>query len=273
MALEFKNIKSESQNLHKYKKDDLDLSYEFSKKIIKELGSLVKAIVLFGSSAKTKHPKKGHDIDILIVVDDLSIVLKDDVVEAYRIIVERLVIETSTKIHVTTLKFTSFWEYTRVSDPIAINILRDGVAIYDTGFFYPLQNLLYRGKIRPTTESILVYYNRAPATLYNSKWHIKQAIIDLYWAVIDASHAALMKLGQVPPSPEHVTEMIENHLVKKKLISKRFAEVPNRFYHLMKLITYGDVKEISGEEFDRYFKEAESYVEHMKKFIEKGIKK
>ena len=51
-----------------------------------------------------------------------------------------------------------------------------------------------------------LYFGRAPITLRNSKWHLNQATIDLYWAVIDATHAALMKLGEIPPSPEHIPD-------------------------------------------------------------------
>ena len=244
----------------------MDIAYDFSTKAIKELGNLIKGIVLFGSTARKK---SGYDIDILLVIDDLSIILSKEIVEAYQIIIEKIVIDTSTKIHVTTLKFTSFYEYAMVSDPIAINILRDGVALYDTGFFAPLQSLLYRGKIRPSLESIWVYFNRAPVTLRNSEWHIKQAVIDLYWAIIDASHAALMKLGQVPPSPEHVSDMIRTRMVSKKLIPAKYASIADNFYHLMKMITHGQISQIKGEEYDKYYQEAKDYVEHMKEFIEK----
>jgi len=109
---------------------------------------------------------------------------------------------------------TSFWEYIRNGDPIAINILRDGVALIDTGFFEPLQVLLRRGRIRPTQESIWLYFIRAPNTLHNSKWHILQATLDIYWACVDACHAALMKIGETPPTPEHVADLLEDKLVK-----------------------------------------------------------
>jgi len=263
--LEFKVNNKGSLNIHKYKKDELDIAYDFSKKAIKELGNLIKGIVLFGSTARKK---KGFDIDILLVIDDISVVLSKEIVEAYQIIIEKIVIKTSAKIHVTTLKFTSFYEYTMISDPISINILRDGVALYDTGFFEPMQSLLYRGKIRPTLESIWVYYNRAPVTLKNSQWHIMQAVVDLYWAVIDASHAALMKIGQVPPTPEHVADMIRTRLVSKKLVPAKYAKTVDRFYHLMKMITHGEIHNIKGEEYDAYLIEAKEFVERMKKFIE-----
>jgi len=147
--------------------------------------------------------------------------------------------------------------------------LRDGVAIIDSGFFDPLQALLKKGRIRPTAESIWSYYVRSPNTLHNSKWHILQASIDLYWSVIDAAHAALMKLGEIPPTPDHVADMLEEKMVKKGLLEKHYVKVMRNFYKLMKMISHREIKEIKGEEYDRYFKIAEDFVRRMKKFIEK----
>lgn len=265
--MEFKIRRKANPNLKHYKREDLDLAYEFAKKMYKEFGTFLKAVVLFGSTAR-----KGAsvDIDILVVVDDITTYLSSELVEAYRIITEKIVVKTSTKIHVTSLKFTSFWQYIRAADPIGINILRDGIALIDTGFFTPLQVLLYQGRIRPTYESIWTYFERAPRTLDNSKWHIMQATLDLYWAVIDSAHAALMRLGEIPPSPAHIAEMMETRMVKQKLIEKKYSRIMKNFYQLAKMITHREIKEIKGVEFDRYHKEAEDFVATMRKFIKEG---
>src|SRR3989338_120697 len=193
LVMEFTVEKRVHPNFESYEEKEIDIAYEFAKKAYKEFGSFLKAIVLFGGVARKK--KNTNDIDILLIVDDLSIVISEDMIQAYRIIVQKIVADTSTKLHITTLKFTSFWEYVRAGDPVAINLLRDGIALLDTGFYEPLQSLLMRGRIRPTYESIWSYYSRAPITLTNSRWHITQATLDLYWAVIDSAHAALMSEG------------------------------------------------------------------------------
>ena len=128
-------------NIELYKKQDLDLAYEFTKDIHKELGTFIKAVVLFGSSVRKKR-KSDSDLDLMIVADDLTIHFSNELVEAYRVIVQRLIAKHSTRLHITTLRFSSFWEYIRNGDPIAINFLREGVALIDTGFFEPLQVLL-----------------------------------------------------------------------------------------------------------------------------------
>ncbi len=265
--MKFDIPKKEHPNLERYYREDIDTAYKFANEIYKELGSLIRAVVIFGSTARrTKQP--GGDIDILVIIDDLMMSMSPEVVEAYRLIIQTAIVKISTKLHVTTMRFTSFWEYMRNGDPIAINLLRDGVALIDSGFFDPMQALLKRGRIRPTQESIWTYYTRAPNTLHNSKWHLLQAVIDLYWAVIDAAHAALMKIGEIPPTPEHVAELMEEKLVKKKLLEHKYVTIMRNFYRLMKMVTHREIVEIKGEEFDRYYKIAEDFVHRMRRLIE-----
>lgn len=265
--MKFTAPKSEGSNVKKYSEDELDIAYKFSQKIYKEFGTFLKAVVLFGSTTKT--PKKESDIDILVLIDDASVVLTPELVETYRIIIEKCIAETSTRLHVTSLKLTTFWEYVRAGDPVGINILRDGVAILDTGFFDPLQALLLRGRIRPTPESIWNYFARAPRTLHNSRWHLLQATLDLYWAVIDSAHAVLMKIGEIPPSPEHAADLMEEKLVRPRLIEGKYVELMRRFYSLSKRIIYREVKDITGAEYEHYYKDAEMFVNRMQEFINK----
>jgi uncharacterized protein (UPF0332 family)/predicted nucleotidyltransferase len=267
--MEFRVERVENPNINRYSKDELNLAYEFSKKIYDEFGTFLKAVILFGSVTRREKGQGVRDIDILVIVDDTAVGMGAELVEAYRVILEKVIAQTSTRLHVTSLKLTSFWEYVKAGDPVAVNILREGVALLDTGFFDPLRALLLRGRIRPTTESIWTYFARAPRTLHNSRWHLMQATIDLYWAVIDAAHAALMKLGETPPSPDHVADLIEQRMVKEKLIDKKYADTMRFFYDLQKKIMYRDIKEISGPEYERYAAKAKDFVDKMEGFISK----
>ncbi len=252
----------------KYPKNDLDIAYAFSKRAYKELGNLVRGIILFGAASR-RQPHPGGDIDILIVLDDVSVVLNQNVVQTYKIIAQRIVNEVSRRIHVTTLRFTTVWEYAKNGDPLMVNILRDGVALVDTGWFDTLQLLLYQGRIKPTRESVWVYFARAPQTLANSKWHILQACLDLYWAVIDSAHSALMSRGVIPPSPDHVAMMLEKIFVKTKELDAKYPSVMRNFFKLSKMIVHREIKEVKGEEYDRYFREAAEFVNKMRSLITK----
>ncbi len=249
-----------------YKKEEFDIAYDFSKKIYDEMKEFIKATVLFGSSAR-KTSSTG-DIDVLVIVDDISMRITPELSESYKLITEKVVRDTSNLLHITTLKLTAFWEYIRSGDPVVINMLRDGIALLDTGFFEPLQALLKQGRIRPTHESVWAYFARAPSTLHNSKWHILQATVDLYWAVIDSAHAALMKLGEIPPTPEHVADMMEEHMVKKGYIEKKYANTMRKFYDLSRKINHREINNISGKDYDSYHKEASDFVKKIHNFIE-----
>ena len=266
--MKFDLPRHEHPNLEKYERHDVDLAYRFANDLYSEMGSLIRGVVIFGSSARKTTTSKS-DIDILVIIDDLMMSLSPEVLEAYRVIINKVIVRVSTRLHITTLRFTAFWEYMRNGDPIGINILRDGVALIDAGFFEPLQVLLKKGRVRPTSESIWTYYIRAPNTLHNSKWHIMQATLDLYWAVIDSAHAALMQHGEIPPTPEHVADLLEQKLVRKKLLEHKYVAIMRHFYKLMKMIVHREVKEIKGEEYDRYYKAAEDFVNRMRMFIEK----
>ena len=255
-------------HLEKYPKDDIDVVYKFSKEVKKELGNFLKGIILFGSTARhIDTNKKSHDIDILLIIDDVAIKLTPELIQTYRIIVEKIVVRTSNKLHITSLRLTNFWEYVRAGDPIAINMLRDGVAIIDTGFFEPLQLLLMQGRIRPSAESIQNYLMMAPQTLQNSRQHILTGTLDLYWSVIDAAHAALMYIGEVPPSPAHVADLMNDKLIKTGLLDKKHMHTMRMFYNLGKSIMHGQVNDLTGDQYDGYYKEAYDFVMAINKLV------
>lgn len=256
-------------NIPKYPSIDFEYAKKFSKDLVEELQAFVKAIILFGSTAREEKPLYGErDIDILVIVDDITKILSPEVVQTYRVITERVASKVSKRLHITTLKLTSFWDYIRNGDPIAINMLRDGMPLYDTGFFEPLQQLLFQGRIRPTREAIWNYFARAPTTLRSSEWHLLQATIDLYWAAIDSAHAALMKLGDVPPTPAHVADMIEARMVKTGLIPSRYVKIMRELYDLNKRIVHRELQTITGKAYDEWRKQTEDFVKTMQRIVE-----
>jgi hypothetical protein len=73
----------------------------------------------------------------------------------------------------------------------------------------------------------------------------------------------------MPPSPEHVGDLILEKMVKPKIIPKKYVKTVDIFYDLYKQITHHKISELSGEEFDRLYKEAEEYISVMRDFINK----
>jgi len=256
---------------HKYPKSDIELARKFTKRIYKELGEFLVAVALFGSTVKT--PGKGHDIDILVVIDDVHIQMSRELVETYRIIIAKAVGDVDPKrLHIQSMKLTAFWEYARSGDPVAINILRDSIALLDTGFFDPLQTLLFMGRIRPSEESIWTYYSMSMASQDRAQNHVDMAIIDLYWATIDSAHAALMALGEIPPSPEHVADLIKRKMVDTGLITQRYATIMQHMYILSKKIIHKEKLNFTGEDYDRLHHHVDDFRKQMKRIIKQKIK-
>ena len=152
--MQFRVRQRRHPNIPKYPGEGYKLALKFSDLLKKELSQFVKVIVLFGSTARHAEEKSIYepDIDVLVIIDDLSIIMSPEVVESYRVITENLAVKVSKRLHITTMKLTSFWEYMRNGDPVAINMLRDGVPLFDVGVFEPMQMLLFQGRIRPSKE-------------------------------------------------------------------------------------------------------------------------
>ncbi len=267
--MEFKIYKKENENIHRYPTDDLTLAHKFTQELQTELGDFLIGVVIFGSSARRESTAKS-DIDVLVITDDTRFTITEPLVEGYRLIVESAIQRISLKLHVTSMTFTAFWEHVKAGDPVVVNILRDGVALLDKGCFEPLQILLKQGRIRPSEESVWRYFGRAPKTLLNSRWHVLQATLDLYWSVIDSAHAALMRKGEIPPTPEHVADMLEKVYVHHKLLEPKYVDIMRRFYKMSKMITHREIKEIKGQEYEQYYLDADDFIRRMKKLIEKG---
>ena len=270
--MQFRIEKRERQTEVHFPEKEFSIAREFAKRVYQEFGTFIKALILFGSTAKGKLAKEG-DIDVLIIIDDVSVNLTRELTQTYRIIVEKILADMpdSERLHIQSMKFTSWWEYIRAGDPVAINVLRYGVALIDTGIFDPLQALLDNGRIRPTKEAIHTYFVMAPASLYRAKDHLLSAMVDLYWASIDAAHAALMSLGEIPPSPEHVADMLEKKMVKKGLLKKKYADIMQRNYIIFKKIVHRDIKEVDGADYDRYRRETAVFVNEIKKFLDRRV--
>ena len=259
----------EKKNLKNYITQDRDIARKFAKIMYDEFGTFISALILFGSTIKNPS-KPNKDIDILVILDDVKIKFTRELVQTYRIITEKAIALVDPKrLHIQSMKLTSFWEYVRAGDPVAVNILRHGISLIDTGFFDPLQILLEQGRIRPSRESVYTYLSMAPASLERSKQHLLTATVDLYWAAIDASHATLMSLGEIPPTPEHVPNLLQAVLVNNKHIAKKHADTMRKLYVIYKRITRLELSEIFGRDYDRLREETKELVSEMKKIIEK----
>tara|TARA_Y100000310_G_scaffold343027_1_gene448810 strand:+ start:6839 stop:7663 length:825 start_codon:yes stop_codon:yes gene_type:complete len=266
--MKFPIKEKDNKNISKYLSEDIETGRKFAKVMYKEFGPFISTMALFGSAPRRVATPK-RDIDILIVLDDTRVQFTKELVQTYRIILEKSIAKVDPKrLHIQSMKLTSFWEYVRAGDPVAINILRDGVALIDTNIFDPLQALLDQGRIRPSPESVWTYYTLAPASLNRANQHILTATVDLYWSAVDAAHAALMAAGEIPPSPDHVADLLQEKLSAPHQVSRKSLRTMRELYKTFKSIVHRDIKSVSGKDYDAFKKKAEDFVAEMKEFIE-----
>lgn len=252
-------------------KSQKEIAMDFAVKIQKKFDRIVKASVLFGSQAK-ETADSGSDIDLLLIIDDASVNWDLELSAWYREELSKLISSMNLNdldLHVNSVKLTTWWKDLMYGDPVAINILRYGEVLIDYGgFFAPLKALLRDGKIRSTPEAVYAALQRAPTHLARSKTAILSSIEGVYWCMIDAAQAGLMMAGKLPPSPEHVPQMLKETFVDSGMLKMDYVTSMKNIYALHKGISHGEVYEVKGMHIDEWQTSAENFLKEMSRIID-----
>jgi predicted nucleotidyltransferase/uncharacterized protein (UPF0332 family) len=254
----------------KLKKDgdkDYEIAYDFAIKAYKQFKEMIKAIIMFGSIAKGEGVKKS-DIDIIILIDDCTINWDQELIAWYREELKKLIAKQKypKDLHVNTVTLSVFWEELKAGEPVIINVLRYGRTLIDFGgFFDPLKILLAKGRIKPTSEAIFTTLRRAPDHIARAKYNILTSVEGFYWAMVDSAHAALMSVNEIPPSPEHVSDMLNVVFVKPRKLEKKYVDWFNELHKLAKEITHGNIVNVQGSVLETQQRRTEEFVRRMVK--------
>lgn len=254
-----KKVKKEAQ---KKLLSDKDIAMDFAGKAYQKFRDVIKAIAMFGSVPKQEATPKS-DIDIVIIIDDCTVNWDEELIAWYREELAKLMSTQNYKkeLHVNTVTLTAFWEEVRAGEPLVINVLRYGEPLVDLGgFFDPLKVLLAKGKIKPTPEAIFTTMQRSGQHLGRANVNILNSVEGFYWAMVDASHAALMAMNVIPPSPEHIAELLKEHLVNKDFIKKEYVDWYEDVRKKAKAIIHGEQNKINGKEIEELQRKAEDFV-------------
>ena len=241
---------------------DYDIAYDFATKAYKKFREVVKSIVLFGSLPK-KEITLNSDIDIIIIIDDATINWDEELIAWYREELAKLIAtqKYAKELHINTITLTTFWEELREGEPLVINVIRYGQALIDIGgFFDPLKVLLAKGRIKPSPEAIFVTMERASAHHNRGVNNMLLCVESFYWAMVDAAHAALMAKRIVPPSPEHISELLHQVFIKTDMINKKYLTWYEETRKIAKEISYGNTKKIKGEHLQELQEHTEQFV-------------
>ncbi len=254
-------------------KSESEIAMDFATKAYETFNKIIKSVVLFGSSVK-QNAVAGSDIDIIIIIDDVSIVWDQELIGWYREELDKLLRHNpyEKSLHINTIKLSTWWEDLMRGDPVVLNVLRYGEAMIDfAGFFEPLKFLLLNGKIKATPEAIYNCLQRAPTHFLRSRAAELNSIEGLYWAMVDSSHAALIAAGIPPASPEHIPIDLKEVFVNKGRLKIKYVIWYRDLLVLHKKIMHGETTELKGVEIDEWQERTQEFMRIMADLVNQNV--
>lgn len=264
--------KPKSQKMDKkreaLRKKQLDLANRYKDMVLKKYKNLVKSVVLFGSLVRGDFHEKS-DIDMLVVIDDtlarftpeMKLNFDDEIYDMAKRLSEAITVQPAWTL-------TEFWDMARIGHPLLYTIVRDGWALYDTGFFIPIRKLLELGKIPTTLEAVEKFMETAPQKINRVETaKLYMVAEDLYYSMLNSAQAVLMYVGQNPPSPKHTPLEVEEHLVKTNLLERNYLDNLVAVIEFRKRVEHKEIKDIAGQELDEFIQKSKQFVSRMEQLL------
>ncbi len=281
-----KSKKSEEDNKYKFTKEKTEnkkkvdlkklrekkfkLAKKFADEIVKKYDGAIKSVVVFGSVARGDMTEKS-DLDLIVIYDDVIARMTDDVKEKFDYDIREIAKKIDNDMSVQPAwSLTEFWEMARTGHPLLVTIVRDGWAVYDTGFFIPFRKLLEMGKIPSTLEAVEVFMSNAPQKILKVE-NMKLYMIaeDLYYAVLNASQALLMYLGYDVPSPKNTPKVFRQYVVGSGIVDEKYANFLEKVIQFRKGVEHKEITSVSGVRLDKYIRRSKAFVAKMMHMLQK----
>ena len=180
-------------------------------------------------------------------------------------------------LHIQTYLLTDFWDSVKDANPVIFTFIRDGIPIYDRGTFMPWKALLKMGKLRPTPESIDLFMKTADRAKEMIERRLMDAMIDVYYSVLNPSQAMIMLYGNPPPTHKETPDLMNKIFVQKeKMLKKTDIAILEKAVKLFKEYEHEKLKKMSGTDIDKLLKESDAYLKKLKELrteIEKRFQK
>ena len=252
------------------KKKRIQILKKFTKEVLKKYGSMIRSIVLFGSTARQQF-KGESDIDVFVIVDDTRTKISPAMKEKMEIDFERIAKKCCKLLSVQQpYLLTEFWGLVRIGHPIVFNFIREGIPVYDKDIFLPIKRLLQMGEIRPSKEAVEKYIERGPKRIKrveNAK--IYMVVEDCYYAMLESAQAVLMFLGKTPPRPSDAPDTLRKTLIKMKMLTESDVKDLEDIIEIRKKVEHKKLKKIAGAEVDRWIAKTKVFVKKMQGLIVK----
>ena len=261
-------LTDEKKKMEAFRQKQWKLAEKFKDDVLQKYKNIVKAVVLCGSLTRNDFHEKS-DIDMLVVIDDTTArftpEMKDSFDDKLHVIAKGIA-ENITVQPAWTL--TEFWDMARIGHPLLYTIVRDGWALYDTGFFIPIRKLLELGKIPTTLEAVEKFMETAPQKINRVETAKMYMVAEaLYYAMLNSAQAVLMYVGQNPPSPKHTPVEVRECLVNASHLEQTYLDDLESVIDFRKRVEHKDVKDITGQQLDEYIQKAKQYVSRMEQLL------
>lgn len=269
-----KPASQDAKRMEALRKKQLSIATRFKDEVLKKYKDVVKAVVIFGSFVRKDFHERS-DIDLLVIIDDtmarftpeMKLNFDDDIYNIGKRISEDIVVQPAWTL-------TEFWDMARIGHPLLYTIVRDGWALYDTGFFIPIRKLLETGRIPTTLEAVEKFMEAAPQKINRVETgKLYMVAEDLYYAVLNSSQAVLMYLGQNPPTPKHTPGDVREHMVKSGLLEEIYLNDLENIIEFRKKVEHKEIKDISGQQLDEFIQKTKNFVSRMEQLLQHLQKK
>ncbi|MEA3430374.1 MAG: nucleotidyltransferase domain-containing protein [Nanoarchaeota archaeon] len=250
------------------------LSYLHKNMVLEKFEKYIVSYVLDGSVVKGKS-KETSDIDVWIVIDDTDVkkMSRNELKDKLRTMILSMGLQieaitgTKNKLHIQTWLLTDFWEGLRDAAPVYVTSLKQCVPFHDRGGFQTWKNMLKKGYIKPGFEAIDKQMEAGEQILRNSKNKVKEAVLDIYFAVMSAGQALCMEY--YVPRHEEVVEILQDLMVKKlKKLDQKWIKV---LKNVVKTKTKIEDKVPSMQQLEKMIKDAEGFIKAVNKALKRKI--
>ncbi len=241
---------------------------QFTRKIKKMYGDIVKSVLIFGSAARNE-AKKTSDIDVWVVVDDTATKGTQDILKMKAQL--QLIGKDMKDIHVQMNGLTEFWNWMKTGSPELFNFLRDGLVIYDTGFVKPVQRMLKMGLFPPSEETVSLKVKSCDALVKRVEASWKADVFDLRYAATDICQAVIMHHYKEMPDHKRMIEFLEK-LVKEHGLEKEYIQKYKDLNKLWKDLDHKRVKKSNPDYVKKADGVSRDIIERLKKLLPEDLR-
>jgi hypothetical protein len=243
------------------------------KKIIDELSEPLKkikgvvGIFIYGSSI-AKGVVKGHDVDYLVIYDDLIEKPEIDKINFYLEFIKLKALRKEILLHAQPLKPLSlWWKLMKRAEPWAISAIRRSIIIYDPNDFLILtKKLIEEGKLYSIEEKMERMMARAIESLIGVREKLLKAPYMLLQCLTIAGQMMLSYLGIYTTSANETRNMLIKYKEKLK-ISDKFIDDYTELIRINEKIMKGTLSEFKPSEIDYWIEKIKKHIRESEEIL------